>query len=76
MNLHHWEDKPFSISKDSDIIKNITQKYKNHPSVRSWKRNFKGISYFSFQPISMDEVIKVVENLKHSKAVSGHILTG
>ena len=26
MNLYHWEDKPLSISKDSDIIKNITQK--------------------------------------------------
>ena len=29
MNLYHWKDKPFSISKNSDIIKNITQKYKN-----------------------------------------------
>ena len=75
MNLYHWEDKPFSISKDSDIIKNITQKYKTHPSIRSWRRNFKGISYFSFQPISMDEVIKVVKNLKHRKAVSGDIAT-
>ena len=75
MNLYHWEDKPFSISKDSDIIKNITQKYKTDPSIRSWRRNFKGISYFLFQPISMDEVIKVVKNLKHSKAVSGDIPT-
>ena len=23
-NLYHWEDKPLSISKDSDIDKNIT----------------------------------------------------
>ena len=75
MNLHHWKDKPFSISKDSDIIKNITQKYKNHPSIRSLKRNCKGISYFSFQPISMDEVIKVVKNLKDNKAVGGDIPT-
>ena len=29
MNLYHWKDKPFSISKYSDIIKNITHKYKN-----------------------------------------------
>ena len=46
MNLYHRKDKPFSISKDSDIIKNITQKYKNHPSIRSLIRNCKGISYF------------------------------
>ena len=39
MNLYHWEDKSFSISKESDIIKNITQKYKNHPSIRSLKKN-------------------------------------
>ena len=71
MNLYRWEDNPFSISKDSDIIKNITQKYKNHPSIRSLKRNCKGISYFSFQPISVDEVIKVVTNLKDRKAVGG-----
>ena len=45
MNLYHWEDKPFSIS---DIIKNITQKYKDHPIIRSLKRNCKGISSFSF----------------------------
>ena len=75
MNFYHWEDKPFSIPKDSDIIKNITQKYKNHPIIRSLKRNCKGISYFSFQPISVDEVIKVVKNLKDSKAVGGDILT-
>ena len=29
MNLYHWKDKAFSISKNSDIIKNITHKYKN-----------------------------------------------
>ena len=27
MNLYHWEDKPFSVSKDSNIMKNIIQKY-------------------------------------------------
>ena len=27
MNLYHWEDKPFSVSKNSDIMKNIIQKY-------------------------------------------------
>ena len=75
MNLYHWEDKPFPISKDSEIIRNITQKYKKHPSIRSWRRYFKGVSYFSFQPISMDEVIRVVKNLKHSEAVSGDIPT-
>ena len=65
-----------SISKDFDIIKNITQKYKNHPSIKSLKRNSsKGISYFSFQPISADEVIKVLKNIKDSKAVGGDIPT-
>ena len=72
MNLYHWEDKPFSTS---DIIKNITQKYKDHPSIRSLKRNCKGISYFSVQPFSVDEVIKVVKNFQDSKAVGGDILT-
>ena len=76
MNLYHWQDKPLSISKDFDIIKNITQKYKNHPSIKSLKRNSgKGISYFSFQPISVDEVIKVLKNIKDSKAVGEDIPT-
>ena len=43
-NLYHWEINLFDII--NDIIKNITQKYKNHPSIRSLKRNCKGISYF------------------------------
>ena len=60
MNLYHRKDKPFSISKHSDIIKNITQKYKNDPSIMSLNRNCKGISYFSFQPVSVDDVIKVI----------------
>ena len=75
MSLYRWEDKPFSISKDSDIIKNITQKYKNHPSIRSLKRNCKGISCFSFRLISVDEIIKVVKSLSDSKAVGGDIPT-
>ena len=54
---------------------NIAQKYKNHPSIGRLKRNCKGISYFLFQPISVDEVIKVVKNLKVSKAVGGDIPT-
>ena len=75
MNLYHCHDKPFSISKDSDLIENITQKYKNHPSIWSLKINCKGTSYFSFQPISVDEVIKVVKNLKGCKAIGGDIPT-
>ena len=43
--------------------------------MRSLKRNWKGISYFSLQPISVDEVIKVVKNLKDSKAVSEDVPT-
>ena len=67
MNLYHWEDKPFSISKDFDIIKSITQNFHT--------RNCKDISYFSFQSISVDKVIKVVKNLKDSKAGAGDIPT-
>ena len=61
--------------KDSDIIKNITQKLKNHSSIRSLKRHCKGVSYFPFQPIFVDEVLKVVKNFKDSKAVGGDIPT-
>ena len=48
-------------------IKNITQKYKKHPSIRSSKRYCKGISYFSFQPISVDEVLKLLKILSIAK---------
>ena len=74
-NLYLQEEKPFSIFKDSDIIKNITQKHKNHSSIRSLKRHCKGVSYFPFQPIFVDEVLKVVKNFKDSKAVGGDIPT-
>ena len=61
MNLYHWQDKHFSISKDSDIIKNISQKYKNQLSIRSLKSDShptKKIFFICFN----DSLSKVMKN--------------
>ena len=71
--MHHWEDKTSSPSNTSDKINSIIKNYEKHPSICNIKREYRGISKFSFRSISVEEVNKIIRDL--SKAVGGEITT-
>ena len=55
---------------------NITiRKYETHPSMQMTKHNFRISKKFSFEPVSKDEVKKIIKDLKNSKSVGGEIPT-
>ena len=55
LDLHHWEDK-ISPSNTSDRINDIIKNYEKHPSICNIKTKYRGISNFSFWPVSVEEV--------------------
>ena len=75
LDLHHWEDKTSSPSNTSDKVNDIIKNYVKHPSICNIKRKFAGISKFSFRPVSVDEVKKIIRDLQTNKAVGGEIPT-
>ena len=75
LNLHHWEDKNSPPSSTSDKINDIIKNYEKHPSICKIKSKCRGISSFSFWPVSVEEVKKIIRDLKTIKAVGGKILT-
>ena len=46
-----------------------------HPSICKIKTKCRGISSFSFRPVSVEEVKKIIRDLKTNKAVGGEIPT-
>ena len=83
LNLHHWEDKTSPPSSTSDKIDDIIKNYEKHPSIHpsiknihpSIKTKYRGISSFSFRPVSAEEVRKIIQDLKTNKAVGGEMPT-
>ena len=75
LNLHHWENKTSPPSSISDKINDIIKNYETHPSIYKIKTKCRGISSFSFRPVSVEEVKKIIRDLKNNKAVSGEIPT-
>ena len=75
LNLHHWEDKTSPPSSTSDKTNDIIKNYEKHPSNCKIKAKYRGISSFSFRPVSVEEVKKIIQDLKTNKAVGGEILT-
>ena len=73
--MHHWEDKTSSPSNTSDKINDIIKNYEKHPSICNIKTKYRGISNFSFRSVSVEEVKKIVRDLKTNKAVGGEIPT-
>ena len=79
LNLHEWTDQ--SDHDQSDPIQNvcridnIIKKYKNHPSIKLIKRKYRNINSFSFRPVTVEEVKKVINDLKTNKSVGGDIPT-
>ena len=75
LNLHHWEDKTSPPSSTSDKTNDIIKNYEKHPSNCKIKAKYRGISSFSFRPVSVEEVKKIIQDRKTNKAVSGEIPT-
>ena len=75
LDLHHWEDKTSSPSNTSDKINDIMKNYEKHPSICNIKTKYRSISNFSFRPVSVEEVKKIIRDLKTNKAVGGEIPT-
>ena len=71
--LDHRDDHSLSPTKSSDRIKNIIKRYKNHPSIRNIKANYNSVCIFSFQPVCVDDVKTVIQDLKNNKSVGGEI---
>ena len=73
LDLHHWESKTSSPSNTSDKINDIIKNYEKHPSICYTKTKYKGIGNFSFWPGSVEEVKKIIRDLKTNKAVGREI---
>ena len=67
LDLHHWEDRTSSPSNTSDKINDIIKNYEKHPSICNIKTKYRGISNFSFRPVSVEEVKKIIRDLKRLK---------
>ena len=75
LDLHHWEGKTSSPSNTSNKINDIIKNYEKHPSIWNMKTKYRGIGNFSFRPVSVEEVKKIIRDLKTNKAVVGEIPT-
>ena len=75
LNLHHWEDKTSPPSSTSDKINDIIKNYEKHPSIGNVETKYRGISSFSFRPVSVEEVKKIIQDVKTNKPVNGEIPT-
>ena len=73
LGLDHWDDHSLSPTKSFDRTENIIKRYKNHPSIRNIKANFNSVCIFSFQPVCVDEVKTVIQDLKNNKSVGAEI---
>ena len=75
--MQHWNESsdmpPLGVrSKDLNYIIN---KYRSHPSIKTIKENFPADKKFAFQLVSIEDVKKVIKNLKTNKSVGGGIPT-
>ena len=75
LNLHHLEVKTSLPSSTSDIINDIFKNYEKYSSICNIETKYEGISSFSFWPVSVEEVKKIIQDLKTNKAVGGEIPT-
>ena len=73
LGLDHCDDHSLSPTKNSDSIENIIKRYKNHASIRNIKANYNSVCIFFFQPVCVDDVKAVIQDLKNNKLVGGEI---
>ena len=78
LDLYKWESEisDLGLNDSNQNYLDITiRKNEKHPSIQMIKQNFRTPKKFSFQPVSKDEVKKIMKDLKNSKSVGGEIPT-
>ena len=75
LDLNHWENKTSFPSNTSDKINDIIKNYEKHTTICNIKTKYRGISNFSFRPVSVEEVKKIIRDHNTNKAVRGEIPT-
>ena len=63
------------LSVRSKNLNYIINKYRNHPSIKTIKEDFLNVKKFFFQLVSIEDVKKVIKDLKSNKSVGGEIPT-
>ena len=78
LDLYKWESEisDLDLNDSNQNYLDITiRKNEKYPSIQMIKQNFSIPKRFSFQPVSKDEVKKIMKDLKNSKSVGGEIPT-
>ena len=78
LDLYKWESEISDLGlndSNQDYLDITICKCEKHPSIQIIKQNFRISKKFSFQPVSKDEVKKIIKYLKNSKSVGGEIPT-
>ena len=78
LDLYKWESEITNLDlndSNQDCFDITINKYEKHPSIQMIKQNFRISKKFSLEPVSNDEVKKIIKDLKNSKSVGGKIPT-
>ena len=78
LDLYKWESEITDLGlndSNQDYLDITIRKYEKHPSIQMIKQNFRISKKFSFEPVSKDEVKKIIKDLKNSKSMGGEIPT-
>ena len=78
LDLYKWESEITYLGlndPNQDYLDITIRKYEKHPSIQMIKKNFRISKKFSLEPVSKDEVKKIIKDLKNSKSVGGEIPT-
>ena len=77
-DLYKWESEITDLGlndSNQDYLDITINKYEKHPSIQMIKQKFRISKKFSLEPVSKDEVKKIIKDLKNSKSVRGEIPT-
>ena len=78
LDLYKWESEITDlglIGFNKDYFDITIRKYEKHLSIQMIKQNFRISKKFSLEPVSKDEVKKIIKDLKNSRSVGGEIPT-
>ena len=70
MELFKWPDS-YELLNESDPIKSIVNKYKNHPSMKKIKGRYISVNSFSHRPVTPKKVLDVISALDDEKSSGG-----
>ena len=76
LDLYKWESDISDLGlndSNQDYLDITIRKYEKYPSIQMIKQNFRIRKKFSFQPVSMDKVKRIIKLLKNSKSVGREI---